>query len=148
MAPLSAALANGDDTLSITADCRAVGRLPHRGSAGRGDDQRHHGRTAGLLHRGASRRAVGRLPHGERAGHADAGRRRRRAAGLPDGPGPGRLHHQPNHLGAGGVPFGSRPGHGDGLKHRRRAAQLLHHRTSGRSSPASSESRRRPRPCK
>ena len=96
------------------------------------DDQRHHGRAAGLLHRGASGRAVGRLPHGERAGHADAGRHRGRAAGLPDGPGPGRLHNQPNHLGAGGVPLSRRPGHGDGLEHRRRAAQLLHHRTSRR----------------
>ena len=120
MAPLSAALANGD------------GRLPHRGSAGRGDDQRHHGRAAGLLHRGASGRAVGRLPHSKRAGHADAGRHHGRAAGLPDGPGPGRVHHQPNHLGAGGVPFGRGPGHGNGLEHRSRAAQLLHHRTSRR----------------
>ena len=100
-------------------------RLPHRGSAGRGDDQRHHRRTACLLHLGAGRRTVGRLPH------------RGRAAGLPDGPGPGRVHNQPNHLGAGGVPFSRRPGHGNGLKHRSRAAQLLHHRTS---LPASSES--------
>ena len=156
VAPLSAALANGDDTLSITADCystagadaaiaaallayylltsgRAVGRLPHRNGAGRGDDRRHRSSAAGLLHLGAGRRAVGRLPHGKRAGHADAGRHRGRAAGLPDGPGPGRVHNQPNHLGAGGVPLGRRPGHGDGLEHRRRAAQLLHHRTSRRS---------------
>ena len=156
VAPLSAALANGDDTLSITADCYSTAgtdaaitaallayytsaqvdalfrEIPHRNGAGRGDDQRHHGRAAGLLHRGASGRAVGRLPHGERAGHADAGRHRGRAAGLPDGPGPGRLHNQPNHLGAGGVPLSRRPGHGDGLEHRRRAAQLLHHRTSRR----------------
>ena len=147
MAPLSAALANGDDTLSITADCYSTAGAAallayytssqvdtllgdyRRGSAGRGDNQRHHGRAAGLLHLGAGRRAVGRLPHGKRAGHADAGRRR--AAGLPDGPGPGRLHNQPNHLGAGGVPFSRRPGHGNGLEHRSRAAQLLHHRTSG-----------------
>ena len=61
----SAALANGDDTLSITADCysvaaadaalaagllhlltsgHSVGRLPNRNGAGHGDDQRHHGR--------------------------------------------------------------------------------------------------------
>ena len=152
VAPLSAALANGDDTLSITADCYStagtdaaitaallahytsaqVDALPHRGSAGRGDDQRHHGRTADLLHRGASGRAVGRLPHGERAGHADAGGHRGRTAGLPDGPGPGRLHHQPNHLGAGGVPLRRRPGHGNDLEHRRRAAQLLHHHAGGR----------------
>ena len=87
-APLSAALANGDDTLSITADCysvagrrgpcgcaagllhlltsgHSVGRLPNRNGAGRGDGRRHHGRAAGLLHLLTSRRAVGRLPHGE-----------------------------------------------------------------------------------
>ena len=145
-APLSAALANGDDTLSITADCysvaaadapcgcaagllhlltsgHSVGRLPNRNGAGRGDGRRHHGRAAGLLHLLTSRRAVGRLPRGKRAGHADAGGHRGRAAGLPDGPGPGRVHHQPNHLGAGGVPLSRRPGHGDGLEHRRRAAR-------------------------
>ena len=102
------------------------------GTAQGAETTSHHGRAAGLLHRGASGRAVGRLPHGERAGHADAGRHRGRAAGLPDGPGPGRVHHQPNHLGAGGAPLSRRPGHGDGLEHRRRAAQLLHHRTSRR----------------
>ena len=59
-APLSAALANGDDTLSITADCystagtdaagllhlltsgHSAGRLPNRNGAGRGDGRRHH----------------------------------------------------------------------------------------------------------
>ena len=155
VAPLSAALANGDDTLSITADCDStagtdaaitaallayytssqvdsVGRLPHRNGAGRGDGRRHHGRAAGLLHLLTSRRAVEKLPHGERAGHADAGGHRGRAAGLPDGPGPGCVHHRPNRLGAGGVSLSRRPGHGDGLEHRRRAAQLLHHRTSRR----------------
>ena len=97
MAPLSAALANGDDTLSITADCystagadaaitaallafytssqeHSVGRLPHRNGAGRGDGRRHHGRAAGLLHLLTSG-AVGRLPHGERAEHAELSRR-------------------------------------------------------------------------
>ena len=146
-APLSAALANGDDTLSSGGRCprgcaagllhllasgHSVGRLPHRASAGRGDDQRHHSRAAGLLHLLTSGHSVGRLPHGCGAGHADAGGHRGRAAGLQDGPGPGRLHNQPNHLGAGGVPFSRRPGHGDGLEHRSRAAQLLHHRTSRR----------------
>ena len=84
-----AALANGDDTLSITADCYSTADTDaaitaallayytsaqvdallgdHRGSAGRGDDQCHHRRTAGLLHLGAGRRTVGRLPHGKRA---------------------------------------------------------------------------------
>ena len=131
-APLSAALANGDDTLSITADCystagtdsglagllhlltsgHSAGRLPNRNGAGRGDGRRHHGRAAGLLHLLTSRRAVGRLPHGERAGHADAGGHRGR--------------------GAGGAPLSRRPGHGNDLEHRSRAAQLLHHRTSRR----------------
>ena len=150
VAPLSAALANGDDTLSITADRHstagtdaaiAAALLAYYtssqvdallGDYGRRDDQRHHSSAAGLLHLGAGRRAVGRLPHSKRAGHADAGCHRGRAAGLPDGPGPGRLHNQPNHLGAGGVPLSRRPGHGDGLEHRRRAAQLLHHHASRR----------------
>ena len=153
-APLSAALANGDDTLSITADCYSIAAAdaalaaallayytssqwtrcwPTGRGAGCGDDQHHLGRAAGLLHLGAGRRPVGRLPHGKRAGHADAGRHRGRAAGLQDGPGPGRVHNQPNHLSAGGVPLGRRSGHGNGLEHRSRAAQPLHHRTSGRS---------------
>ena len=62
--------------------------LETSGSAGRGDDQRHHGRAAGLPHLGAGRRAG--------AEHADAGRHRGRAAGQPDGPGPERLYNQPN----------------------------------------------------
>ena len=151
MAPLSAALANGDDTLSITADCYSMAGADAAitaallayytssqvdtllgGSAGHGDDQRHHGRAAGLLHLLTSGRPVGRLPHGRGAGHADAGRHRGSAAGPPDGPGPGRVRNQPNHLGAGGVPLSRRPGHGNSLEHRRRAAQLLHHRTSRR----------------
>ena len=146
VAPLSAALANGDDTLSITADCYStagtdaaiaaqVDTLLGDYRTGTAQDAETAGAiTAALLayYTAASGRAVGRLPHGERAGHADAGRHRGRAAGLPDGPGPGRLHNQPNHLGAGGVPLSRRPGHGDGLEHRRRAAQLLHHRTSRR----------------
>ena len=71
MAPLSAALANGDDTLSITADCFStagtdaaktaallayytsahvdalLGDYP-QGQCRRGDDQRHHSSAAGL----------------------------------------------------------------------------------------------------
>ena len=129
-APLSAALANGDDTLSITADCYStagtdaaitaallayytsaqVGALlgDYRTGAAQ-DAETTSAITAALL--GAGSRAVGRLPHGKRAGHAGA-------AGLQDGPGPGRVHNQPNHLGAGGVPFSRRPGHGNGLEHR------------------------------
>ena len=102
VAPLSAALANGDDTLSITADCYSMAGtdaaitaalLAYYTSAQVDallETTAQGQRTAGLLHRGASGRAVGRLPHGERAGHADAGRHHGRAAGLPDGPGPGR----------------------------------------------------------
>ena len=113
MAPLSAALANGDDTLRMhhgrlllrrsgPRGCAAgllhllsghsVGRLPYRGSAGRGDDQRHHGRAAGLLHLLTSRTA---------SAHADAGRHHGRAAGLPDGPGPGCVHNQERGLAGG-----------------------------------------------
>ena len=151
MAPLSAALANGDHgrlllrrsggrgprgcaagLLHLLTSGHSVGRLPSRNGAGCGDDQRHHGRTAGLLHLLTSGRPVGRLLHGRGAGHADTGGHRGRAAGLQDGPGPGRLHNQPNHLGAGGVPLSRRPGYGDGLEHCSRAAHLLHHRTSRR----------------
>ena len=152
MAPLSAALANGDDTLSITADCYSTAGtdaaitaalLAYYTSAqvdallgdyrtGTAQDaETTSAITAALLAYYTSAQ-VDALPHGERAGHADAGRHRGRSAGLPDGPGPGRLHNQPNHLGAGGVPLSRRPGHGDGLEHRRRAAQLLHHRASRR----------------
>ena len=103
MAPLSAALANGDDTLSITADCSvaaadavlaaallayySVGRLPHRGSAGRGDDQRHHGRAAG---RRRGRRGGGRHRR------ADPGPHTRLAVKL-DGLPQQRLQRGPGH---------------------------------------------------
>ena len=96
-APLSAALANGDDTLSITADCYSTAGadaattaalLAHytlaqvdallgdyrTGAAQDAETTSHHSSAAGLLHLGAGRRAVGRLPHSKRAGHADAGR--------------------------------------------------------------------------
>ena len=110
MAPLSAALANGDDTLSITADCYSVAAadaaIYNSSLAGllhlltlcwetTAQGQRRTRRRpapsrprSGLLHLLTSRRAVGRLPHGERAEHADAGGHHGRAAGLPDGPGP------------------------------------------------------------
>ena len=101
-APLSAA--NGDDMLSITADCYSVAaadaalaaallayytsaQVDNREGAGRQDDQRPRSCAAGLLHLGA-----------------DAGCHRGRAAGLPDGPGPGRFHDQPDHLDASGQP--------------------------------------------
>ena len=107
VAPLSAALANGDDTLSITADCHSTAGtdaaitaallayytstlLGYRTGAAQ-DAETTSAITAALLayYTAARGRAVGRLPHGERAGHADAGRHHGRAAGLPDGPGPG-----------------------------------------------------------
>ena len=119
-APLSAALANGNDTLSITADCNSTAGtdaaitaalLAYYTSA---QERRTRRRAAPSqprcwpLHLGAGRRAVGRLPHGKRAGHADAAAIAG-AAGLPDGLGPGRVHNQPSHLGAGGVPLSRRP---------------------------------------
>ena len=71
---LSAALANGDDTLSITADCYSTAGTDAAITAALlayytssqvdtllGDYRRHHGRAAGLLHLLTSRRAVGRL---------------------------------------------------------------------------------------
>ena len=154
MAPLSAALANGDDTLSITADCYSTAGtdaaitaalLAYYTSAqvdallgdyrtGAAQDTETAGAiTAALLAYYTSSQVDALLgDYGEGAGHADAGGHRGRAAGLPDGPGPGRVHHQPDHLRAGGVPLSRRPGHGDGVEHRSRAAQLLHHRTSRR----------------
>ena len=109
-APLSAALANGDDTLSITADCystagtdarynsgladllhlltsgHSAGRLPNRNGAGRGDGRRHHGRAAGLLHLLTSRRAVGRTRRRRRPSRArcwPTGRARTRTCSRP-----------------------------------------------------------------
>ena len=149
VAPLSAALANGDDTLSITADCYStagtdaaitaallayytssqVDTLLADYRTGTAQDAETAGAiTAALLAYYTSSQVDALLGDYRTASAQDRGR----AAGLPDGPGPGRVHHQPNHLGAGGVPLSRRPGHGDGLEHRRRAAQLPHHRTSRR----------------
>ena len=69
----TAAMNGSIGLLHLLTSGHSVGRLPHGNGAGRGDDQRHHGRAAGLLHLLTSGRAVGRQPHGERAGHADAG---------------------------------------------------------------------------
>ena len=154
VAPLSAALANGDDTLSITADCYStagtdaaitaallayytssqVDTLLGDYRTGAAQDAETTSAITGALLAYYTAAQVDALLGDYRTASAQDTQTRHhgRAAGLPDGPRPGRVHHQPNHLGAGGVPFGSRPGHGDGLKHRRRAAQLLHHRTSGR----------------
>ena len=97
VAPLSAALANGDDTLSITADCYSVAAADaalaaallayytssqvdtllgdyRTGTAQ--DAETTSAITAALLayYTAAQVDALLRLPHGERAGHADAGR--------------------------------------------------------------------------
>ena len=137
VAPLSAALANGDDTLSITADCYSTAGtdaaitaalLAYYTSA-QVDALLGDYRTGTAQDAETTSAITGALLAYYTAAQVDAllGDRY-----LPDGPGPGRVHHQPNHLGAGGVPLGGRPGHGDGLEHRRRPAQLLHHRTSRR----------------
>ena len=95
MAPLSAALANGDDTLSITADCYSTAGTDaaiiaallayytssqvdtllgdyRRNGAGRGDGQRHHGRAAGLYTSSQVDALLGDYRTAS-AGHADAG---------------------------------------------------------------------------
>ena len=154
VAPLSAALANGDDTLSITADCYSTAGTDaaitaallayytsvqvdallgdYRTGAAQ-DAETTSAITAALLAYYTSAQVDALLGDYRTASAQDTQTQAAIAgAGLPDGPGPGRLHNQPNHLGAGGVPLSRRPGHGDGLEHRRRAAQLLHHRASRR----------------
>ena len=150
MAPLSAALANGDDTLCITADCYstagtdaaiAAALLAYYTSSqvdtllgdyrtGTAQDAEMAGAiTAALLAYYTSSQVDALLGDYRTASAQDTQTQAAItgcAAGLPDGPGPGRVHNQPNHLGAGGVPLSRRPGHGDGLEHRSRAAQLLH----------------------
>ena len=152
MAPLSAALANGDDTLSITADCYSTAGTDAAITAallayytssqvdtvlgdyrtGTAQDAETAGAITAALLAYYTSSQVDALLGDYRTGAAQDTQTQAAIAGLPDGPGPGRVHHQPNHLGAGGVPLSRRPGHGDGLEHRRRAAQLLHHRTSRR----------------
>ena len=90
-APLSAALANGDDTLSITADCYSIAAAdcwpttpPHKWTRCWSTTERALRSTRRRPAPSRLRcwpttprrkgRAVGRLPHGKRAGHADAGR--------------------------------------------------------------------------
>ena len=109
-APLSAALANGDDTLSITADCYStagtdaaitaallayytssqVDTLLGDYRTGTAQDAETAGAiTAALLAYYTSSQVdalLGDYRTARRAGHADAGGHRGRAAGLPDGP--------------------------------------------------------------
>ena len=130
VAPLSAALANGDDTLSITADCYStagtdaaitaallayytssqVDTLLGDYRTGTAQDAETTSAITGALLAYYTAAQVDALLGDYRtvSAQADAGRHHGRAAGLPDGPGPGRLHHQPNHLRAGGVPLGRR----------------------------------------
>ena len=150
VAPLSAALANGDDTLSITADCYSTAGTDaaitaallayytssqvdtlledYRTGAAQ-DAETTSAITAALLAYYTAAQVDALLGDYRTASAQDTQTQAAitdgRAAGLPDGPGPGRVHNQPNHLRAGGVPLGRRPGHGNGLKHRRRPAQLL-----------------------
>ena len=154
VAPFSAALANGDDTLSITADCYSTAGTDaaitaallayytsaqvdallgdYRTGAAQ-DAETTSVITAALLAYYTSAQ-VDALLGDYRTASAQDTQTQAAIAGalLAYRPGPGRLHNQPNHLGAGGVPLSRRPGHGDGLEHRRRAAQLLHHRASRR----------------
>ena len=124
---------------------RAVGRLPDGHGAGRGDDQRHLGRAAGLLHLGAS--PVERLPHGARRTR----RRRRpsRARCWPTGRAQTRTCSQPTKSPRRWwrtaqpptrtrLPQASQP---------RCSATTPSHKWTA-SLRASLESRRRPRPCK
>ena len=153
-APLSAALANGDDMLSITADCYSTAGTDSAITAallayytssqvdtllgdyrtGTAQDAETAGAITTALLAYYTSSQVDALLGDYRTASAQDTQTQAAIAGalLAYGPGPGRVHHQPNHLGAGGVPFGRGPGHGNGLEHRSRAAQLLHHRTSRR----------------
>ena len=125
-APLFAALANGDDTLSITADCYSTAGTDaaitaallayytssqvdtllgdYRTGAAQ-DAETASAITAALLAYDTSSQVDALLgDYRTASAQDDAGGHRGRAAGLQDGPGPGRLHDQPNHLGAGEPP--------------------------------------------
>ena len=149
VAPLSAALANGDDTLSITADCYStagtdaaitaallayytssqVDTLLGDYRTGAAQDAETAGAITAALLAYYTSSQVDALLGDYRTASAQDTQTQAAIAGallaLPDGPGPGRVHHQPNHLGAGRRLS-------NGLEHRRRAAQLLHHCTSRR----------------
>ena len=156
VAPLSAALANGDDTLSITADCYstagtdaaiAAALLAYYTSSqvdtllgdyrtGTAQDaETTSAITAALLAYYTSAQVDALLGDYRTASAQDTQTQAAIAGALlayRTGPDQDVFTDQPNHLGAGGVPLSRRPGHGDGLEHRRRAAQLLHHRASRR----------------
>ena len=103
MAPLSAALANGDDTLSITADCYSTAGtdaaitaalLAYYTSA-QVDALLGDYRTGTAQDAETTSAIWPTTPRRKwtRCWEITAGRHRGRAAGLPDGPGPGRLHN-------------------------------------------------------
>ena len=147
-APLSAALANGDDTLSITADCYSVAAadaalaaalLAYYTSAqvdallvdyrmGTAQDAETTSAISAALLAYTTLQADALLADYRTVSAQDTQTRARCC--LPDGPGPGRLH-RPTRSPRRCVPLGRQPGHGNGLEHRRRPAQLLHHCTGG-----------------
>ena len=124
-APLSAALANGDDTLSITADCYSVAAADAA-------------LAAALLAYYTSSQVdtlladyrTGTAQDAETAGAITAALLAYYTSSQVDA----LLgdYRATNQITSALVAYSRRPGHGDGLEHRRRAAQLLHHRTSRR----------------
>ena len=151
MAPLSAALANGDDTLSITADCYStagtdaaitaaytsaqVDALLGDYRTGAAQDAETTSAITGALLAYYTAAQVDALLGDYRTASAQDTQTQAAIAGalLAYRTGPDQDVFTTNHhLGAGGVPLSRRPGHGNGLEHRRRAAQLLHHRASTR----------------
>ena len=141
-----AALANGDDTLSIAADCYSIAAadaalaaalLAYCTSAqvdallvdyrtGTAQDAETTSAVSAALLAYYTSAQVDALLADYRTASAQDAQTQAAIAGallvLADGPGPGRLHDQPDHLGAGGAPLGRQPGHGDGLEHRRRCS--------------------------
>ena len=143
VAPLSAALANGDDTLSITADCYStagtdaaitaallayytssqVDTLLGDYRTGTAQDAETAGAITAALLAYYTAAQVDALLGDYRTASAQDTQTQAAITGALLATGrarPGRVHNQPNHLGAGGVPLSRRPGHGDGI-----AAALL-----------------------
>ena len=139
--PLSAALANGDDTLSITADCysvaaadaaRAAALLAYYTSAqvdallgdyrtGTAQDAETTSTISAALLAYYTSAQVDALLADYRTASAQDTQTQAAISGalLAYRTGPeGRFHDQPDHLGAGGVPLGCRPGHGNGAPRR------------------------------
>ena len=167
-APLSAALANGDDTLSITADCYSVAvadaalaavllayytssqvdtLLADYRTGTAQDTETTSAITAALLAYYTAAQVDALLGDYRTASAQDTQTQAAiTRALLAYRTGPDQDVFTTNQITSALVAYRSaadQPGHGNGLKHRRRPAQLLHHRTSGRS-----PCQRRPRPCK